>query len=99
MLLDPLGEGEEDWLEHLAEFGHPVLDARWNLGVDLAVGQPRRLQFPQPVRQFLRREVGRRLVGFRHDIDIDIETDDPEPFQVLGAGQKPRRAWWQFWKR
>jgi hypothetical protein len=26
-------------------------------------------------------EVGRRLVGFRHD--MDPETDDPEPFQVL----------------
>jgi len=26
-------------------------------------------------------ELGRRLVGFRHD--IDAETDDPEPFQVL----------------
>lgn len=26
-------------------------------------------------------ELGRRLVGFRHD--MDSETDDPEPFQVL----------------
>ena len=26
-------------------------------------------------------ELGRRLIGFRHD--VDIETDDPEPFQVL----------------
>ena len=27
-------------------------------------------------------EVGLRLVGFRHDTDLDI--DDPEPFQLLG---------------
>lgn len=28
-------------------------------------------------------ELGRRLVGFRHD--TDLETDDPEPFQVLSG--------------
>jgi hypothetical protein len=28
-------------------------------------------------------EVGRRLVGFRHDADLEI--DDPEPFQVLAT--------------
>lgn len=42
-------------------------------------------------------EVGRRLVGFRHD--LEPETDDPAPFQVLGEPTKPRHAWWQFWKR
>lgn len=41
-------------------------------------------------------ELGRSLVGFRHDTDLEI--DDPEPFQLLS---KPTRqhAWWQIWKR
>jgi len=42
-------------------------------------------------------ELGRRLIGFRHD--KDLETVDPEPFQVLGGSPVPRRAWWQIWKR
>lgn len=41
-------------------------------------------------------ELGCRLVGFRHDTDLD--TDDPEPFQVLGEPTTQRHAWWQFWK-
>lgn len=41
-------------------------------------------------------ELGRRLVGFRHDVDLEIE--DPEPFQVLGASIRPHPRW-QFWKR
>jgi hypothetical protein len=40
-------------------------------------------------------ELGRRLIGFRHD--MDLKTDDPEPFQVLGGPTKP--AWWQIWKQ
>ncbi len=42
-------------------------------------------------------EVGRSLIGFRHDTDLEI--DDPQPFQVLDPLNKGRRAWWQFWKR
>jgi hypothetical protein len=45
-------------------------------------------------------ELGRKLVGFRHDSDLD--TDDPEPFQVLRKAAKPAprsRSWWQVWSR
>ncbi len=42
-------------------------------------------------------ELGRSLVGFRHDRDIEI--DDPEPFQLLSEPSKQRHTWWQFWKR
>jgi hypothetical protein len=42
-------------------------------------------------------ELGRSLIGFRHDADLEI--DDPEPFEVLGEPAKQRHAWWQFWKR
>ena len=42
-------------------------------------------------------ELGRSLVGFRHDADLEI--DDPEPFQVLRKSAKQLHAWWQFWKR
>jgi hypothetical protein len=42
-------------------------------------------------------ELGRRLIGFRHD--VDLETDEAEPFQVLSQSLKTRPAWWQFWKR
>ncbi len=42
-------------------------------------------------------ELGHRLVGFRHDKDIELEA--PEPFQVLGELPKPHHAWWQIWKR
>lgn len=40
-------------------------------------------------------ELGRSLVGFRHDQDIKLA--DPEPFQVLGE-RLTRRPWWQFWR-
>ena len=39
-------------------------------------------------------ELGRTLVGFRHD--TDLELDDPTPFQVLRNLTK--QPWWQFWK-
>lgn len=42
-------------------------------------------------------ELGRRLVGFRHD--TDLEGYDPEPFQVLVKPDSGRRNWWQFWKQ
>jgi hypothetical protein len=40
-------------------------------------------------------DVGRSLVGFRHDVDLQI--DDPEPFQVLTLPKEKQRAWWRFW--
>ncbi|TXI10150.1 MAG: hypothetical protein E6Q76_04515 [Rhizobium sp.] len=42
-------------------------------------------------------ELGRQVVGFRHD--TDVESDDPAPFQLLGEPTKAPAAWWQFWKR
>ena len=42
-------------------------------------------------------ELGRSAVGFRHD--TDLETDDAEPFQLLGEPTKRSHVWWQFWKR
>jgi len=42
-------------------------------------------------------ELGRSIVGFRHDADVEI--DDPEPFQLLNEPMKRPQAWWQFWKR
>lgn len=42
-------------------------------------------------------ELGHRLVGFRHD--TDLELDDPDPFQLLSVPTKQGPLWWQFWKR
>ncbi|MCA9236674.1 MAG: hypothetical protein KDA44_14465 [Planctomycetales bacterium] len=39
-------------------------------------------------------ELGRSVVGFRHD--TDLERDDPEPFQVLSEPVKRPQAWWRF---
>jgi hypothetical protein len=41
-------------------------------------------------------DLGQSLVGFRHDIELELE--DPQPFQVLGEPTKSQSAWWQFWK-
>lgn len=44
-------------------------------------------------------DVGRKLTGFRHDMDVDHDED--EPFQLLSEPRhfnKSKRAWWQFWK-
>lgn len=41
-------------------------------------------------------ELGRRLVGFRHD--MDLEAADPQPFQVLTKPATQQHKWWQFWK-
>ena len=43
-------------------------------------------------------DVGRKLTGFRHDMDVEI--DDDEPFQVLTEPNRfaKSKAWWQFWK-
>lgn len=42
-------------------------------------------------------ELGRKLLGFRHD--MDLETDDPEPFQVLSQPPSEKKPWWKSWKR
>jgi len=42
-------------------------------------------------------ELGRHLIGFRHD--TDLEVDDPAPFQVLIRPVMQQQSWWQFWKR
>ena len=41
-------------------------------------------------------ELGWRLVGFRHD--TDLEVGDPRPFQLLGES-KPMKPWWRIWNR
>ena len=43
-------------------------------------------------------DMGKELTGFRHDMDVD--TDDDEPFQVITEPTRTIRsiAWWQFWK-
>lgn len=42
-------------------------------------------------------ELGREIVGFRHDTELNSE--DASPFQVLSEPVKRQVPWWQFWKQ